>query len=324
MGVAGFTMGGGVGPCGRQFGLAVDNVVGFKMVTEDGERVLEINSTYNSDLFWALRGGGGGNFGAVVEISFKVHEGPKLQTWGTICYNNTEIMKQALVNLGKIERSFPWNLNADVVIDDDNGLCIWVIYLGVKEEALIHLAPILNNQEVKPYNVSFTDYDCWWEMIEAFAQAHGYPKDDQGDSVPFIMKNGFIFDLSEDFANLMAGFNVPEICDQHLIHFGGVIDTPQKEDMAFYWRGARYMAYVSCGFQTPEEKNTTDVFLAKWWDTLSPFFNGSYLNFIDKDLNGWKERYYGGNLERLVEIKQKWNPRENGGPMHFAQEIDAL
>jgi len=320
VGVAGFTMGGGVGPCGRQFGLAIDNVVGFKMVTEDGENVLHINKTHHSELFWALRGSGGGNFGAVAEISFKVHEGPEIQTWGTICYKSQDVMKEALINLGKMERSLPWSLNADVVIDDDNGLCIWVIYLGPKEEALAYLDPILKNETVKPYNVSFTDYDCWWEMIEAFALAHGYPKDDQGDNVPFIMKNGFIYDLSEEFATLMATFDIPEICDQHLIHFGGVIDTIASEDSAFYWRGARYMAYISCGFQTQEEKNTTDQILGKWWDSLSPFFNGSYLNFIDKDLDLWKERYYGRNLEKLVEIKKVWNPIENGGPLHFQQE----
>ena len=324
VGVAGFTLGGGVGPCARKFGLAIDNVVGFKMVTEDGSKVLQINETHHKDLFWALRGSGGGNFGAIAEISFKVHEGPKVQSWGTICYNNSkEIMKQALSNLGRLERMFPDNLNADVVIENDDGLCIWVIYLGPKEEALEILQPLINVQYDKPYNVSFAEFDCWWEMIEAFAIAHGYPKDDQGDNVPFVMKNGFIYDLSPEFAEIMTSFDLPDICDQHMIHFGGIIDDLNKNETAFYWRGARYMVYLSCGFENEQEKNTTDEFTKKWCNALSPFFNGSYINFIDKNLDGWKDWYYGGNLGKLLEVKKLWNPMENRGPMHFDQEIDA-
>ena len=274
--------------------------------------------------FWGFGGSGGGNFGAIAEISFIVHEGPKSQTWGTICYNNSkEVMGKALSNLGRWERKFPDELNADVVIDNDEGLCIWVIYLGGKEEALSLLEPILHYEGAIPYNVSFNEYDCWWEMIEAFATAHGYPADDQGGKVPFMMKNGFLLDLSEEFSDLMTSFELPGFCDQHLIHFGGVIDDLGRNDTAFYWRGVRYMAYLSCGWENQEEKDKSLQFLEKWWETLSPFFNGSYINFIDKNLTDWKEWYYGGNLERLLEVKRKWNPIGNNGPIHFEQEIDA-
>ena len=83
------------------------------------------------------------------------------------------------------------------------------------------------------------------------------------------------------------------------------------------------MVYLSCGFENEQEKNTTDEFTKKWWNALSPFFNGSYINFIDKNLDGWKDWYYGGNLGKLLEVKKLWNPMENRGPMHFDQEIDA-
>ncbi|KAE8228392.1 hypothetical protein CF326_g6679 [Tilletia indica] len=80
VGVAGgFALGGGHGPLGPSHGLAVDNILQFKVVTADG-RFRIANKCQNSDLFWALRGGGGGTFGVVTEVTYKVHPESKWQS----------------------------------------------------------------------------------------------------------------------------------------------------------------------------------------------------------------------------------------------------
>ena len=75
VGISGVTLGGGMGLAGRAFGLTVDNVVGLQVVTADG-RIRTVNRNSNPDLFWALRGGGGGNFGVVTQFTFSVHPLP--------------------------------------------------------------------------------------------------------------------------------------------------------------------------------------------------------------------------------------------------------
>ena len=75
VGIAGVTLGGGMGLAGRAFGLTCDNLVGAKIVTADG-RIRTVNKHSNPDLFWALRGGGGGNFGVVTQFTFKIHPLP--------------------------------------------------------------------------------------------------------------------------------------------------------------------------------------------------------------------------------------------------------
>ena len=75
MGIAGVTLGGGMGLAGREFGLTTDNLVGAQIVTADG-KLRSVDKHTNPDLLWALRGGGGGNFGIVTQFTFRVHSLP--------------------------------------------------------------------------------------------------------------------------------------------------------------------------------------------------------------------------------------------------------
>ena len=78
--IAGLALGGGHGLAGRAFGLTSDNLVGAEIITADG-CVHQVSRTSEPDLFWALRGGGGGNFGIVTQLKFRVHPLPRVATW---------------------------------------------------------------------------------------------------------------------------------------------------------------------------------------------------------------------------------------------------
>ncbi|KAK0544411.1 hypothetical protein OC846_000905 [Tilletia horrida] len=97
VGVAGgFALGGGHGPMGPSYGLAVDNILQLKVVTADGT-FRTANKCQNPDLFWALRGGGGGTFGVVTEVTYKVHPASKFQSSVVLFSAKNNDALQALV-----------------------------------------------------------------------------------------------------------------------------------------------------------------------------------------------------------------------------------
>lgn len=109
--MGGYTLGGGHSPIGRMFGLAIDNLLEAKLVTKDGKIVIStpdetkiqdengvMTGVDNGELFWALRGGGGGTFGIVTEFTYKVHQEPMSMVRCSISY---PVINKAGTNVGK-------------------------------------------------------------------------------------------------------------------------------------------------------------------------------------------------------------------------------
>eukprot|EP00300_Choanocystis_sp_HF-7_P043164 c9767_g1_i1.p1 GENE.c9767_g1_i1~~c9767_g1_i1.p1 ORF type:complete len:480 (+),score=89.51 c9767_g1_i1:31-1470(+) len=324
VGVAGFTMGGGVGPTARQFGLASDNLISVEMVTATGSSVVTASSTTNPDLFWALRGGGGGNFGVVVALTFAVHTGPPTYTFGQICFpSDPNSAKAILTLLAANNPAMPRDINVDVVYTTD-GICFWIVYQGPSADAQRTLAPILSDPSCpKPSSSSLTEFNCFHELISAYAEAKGYS---QYNDAPFQIKNCLINASSLPMlAALVPDPNLSDSCAVSLIHFGGKINDLAVEHSAFPWRSSEYMMYGSCSWPSGDdsEKAAALAFLAQMYDRVAPMCHGAYLNFIDRSVSDYEATYYGQNLGRLRQIKAQWNP-DGVGPMHFQQEIHSV
>jgi len=82
-------------------GLSCDSAVSYTMVTADGKDVVTANEMVNQDLFWALRGGGGGNFGVLVDVTLRLHTSPRQFKWSRLMYDSTESSEKGLLAVGK-------------------------------------------------------------------------------------------------------------------------------------------------------------------------------------------------------------------------------
>ena len=111
-GIAGLTLGGGLGYLNRKYGLACDNLISADVVTADG-RILTANATENSDLFWALRGGGG-NFGVVTSFEYQLH--PVTQVLAGVVVWPLERANEVLRFYRAFSLSAPDELRLDVVL----------------------------------------------------------------------------------------------------------------------------------------------------------------------------------------------------------------
>lgn len=321
VGVAGFTQGGGVGPSARQFGLAADNLIGATVVLANASRIVHVDAEVNSDLHWALRGGGGGNWGVVTSLTFAVFRGPPLYSFGHYCMNSTENEVAAFLHLVSANNAqMPRDINIDITYDSDE-ICVWAVYQGPESQLADLLAPLLHAPTSPPLVSSLVQqFNCFHELIEFYALQKGYQ---QYDSQPYTVKNCLVNSTGiSSLSSVMPVITVPDNCGLSLIHFGGRIGDHAGSFTAFPWRDSQYMMYASCGWADPESEQQARAWLEAFFSHSenAGLCHGSYVNFIDNSLENWPQRYYGENLERLQRIKDMWNPY-GSSPMRFSQEI---
>lgn len=344
VGVAGYVQGGGVGAMSRRHGLALDNVLGFQMVTANGSDVVTVNATSTPDLFFALRGSGGGNFGVITEITLRLHVAPPSFTFSLLCYpfNATGGVYAAVA--GMAGSGMPTDANVDVVVSPPDGagfdgnVCAWGIVHGNITYSNATLAPLL-----PPYlsplppsadgSGSFiASYPAFEPMITQYGILHGYSEfSDEGyANKNCLLSNASLRVNGTAIAALVAATAAvtPSVCSLHWIQFGGAMAAVAPNATAFPWRSAAYMYQAICSFTNASTYTISNAFLNDFWTSIAPYCGdnaastGAYVNFIDPfdTAVGWEHKYYGDNVDALRVIKQTWAPY-GSTPLRFAQEI---
>jgi FAD/FMN-containing dehydrogenase len=314
VGVAGLTLGGGLGYLTRRFGWTVDNLQEVEIVTADAV-IRTASRTENADLFWALRGGGG-NFGVVTRFTFRLHEvGPNVYG-GLIAWPFTrsdEILHAyRAITTGAPRELAVWLIllhapPAPFVPEQWHGerLCAMAICysgdLAETEKALAPIralgAPVVDLLREQPYT-----------QLQSYLDA----TDPKG--MHYYWKTDYLAELSDsflsEFATLFAESPIPE-ADLGLLHLGGALNEHEENDGAVGNRDARWVFGVK-GKWHPDEPNA-DAF-RQWtreaWTRLHPFSTGrTYINFQTADENDHRVREtYGPNYARLVEVKTTYDP----------------
>nr|WP_315463682.1 FAD-binding protein [uncultured Rhodoferax sp.] len=343
VGVSGFTLGGGLSTFSRQYGLAVDNLLSLRHVDAEGNLLtLSPHETdpARRDLFWALTGGGGGNFGVSTEYTFRIHRLP----------NPTVVCGELTWNIPQQTADFKAAMNAFNTMDAPEQLCIdayWnyddktgqfqammtTIYNGTMEECVEVMAPIL---QYKPTNglqsMHWIDWEREEEGFDQFSNIYHH-------HVSFVLGEGaitpevtdIILELMETAPPLIPNPEPgqPPLNKSHILwdHIGGVTKKVPADATAFFWRDGVYVMTAMINWQFPEQAAAAFAWTERCKEKLTPFClegQAAYVNYIDSTLQNWQSAYYGGNYPRLRQVKSRWDPTNFFWFKQSIEPVDAV
>ncbi len=311
VGVGGFVLGGGYSILSRKYGLAIDNVISFTMVTANGSSVIVATNTKNSDLFWAVLGGGGGNYGIVVDMTFRLHNTLSNFVFGGLKFEGGEKSQEVLALIGRLSKDLPQELYLDMIISENN-IHISPVYLGSYNDALKALDPIIHLAS----DVQLSNYTSYYEVLNLMAEHLAKV------SKPEILRGCLLETINEEASKSFLNNSLPNTCVTAFMHLGGAVAVRKGNESAYYYRDAQFDFYSFCTYDNDNEKAEVTDYINSWYDALeqSGICIGNYVNDMDKYLKNWPMKYYGNNYQRLLEIKEVWNPMDSGY-YHFLQEI---
>lgn len=311
-GIAGLTLGGGLGNLTRQFGLTIDNLLEAHVVLADGSYV-KASEDENEDLFWALRGGGG-NFGVVVSFLFKlnpvhtVYAGPMLwnleDTVDVMKWYREYIVDDAPDELNGFFASlvvppsapFPEELQLKKMCG-----VVWC-YTGSLEKAEKVFEPIRSFK--KPV------LDWVGPMPLPALQTMFDPLFPPG--LQWYWKADFVNELSDEAIALHYQFaqQIPTWqSTMHLYPINGKAAKVGNKDTAWNYRDATWAEVIVGIDPEPSNKDLITKWAKNYWEALHPFSaGGAYVNFLMDEGEDRVKATYGDNYDRLVAIKNKYDP----------------
>lgn len=312
-GIAGLTLGGGMGWLMRKHGLACDNLLSVDVVTADGQ-LLTASPTENADLFWGLRGGGG-NFGIATSFEYQLHPlGPVL---GGLLLYPVEKAKAVLQFYRAFMDTAPDDLLAfpafitvpplpvlPAHLHGTLGIAIAVCYAGEVETGQKVIQPLRTFGPPLAELLGPMPYTALQSMFDASAPvgAHDYWKSD------------YLGELNDDAINVLVAHIAPmsmlsPLTTIHIYPMGGAVAHGHATETTFNHRDARYAMIIAGVWLDPEQSETHKQWVRDLWQAMRPFSNGGvYVNFLGEEGADRVRAAYGGNYDRLAALKAKYDP----------------
>jgi len=342
VGIAGLTLGGGVGVLGRKFGLTCDNLLAAQVVVADG-RLLTCDASHNPDLFWALRGGGGGNFGVATSFTFQAHP---VSTLSLFTLNWTWSYAADMLDA--------WQRWAPQAPDELWSNCLLLstsnqqanprarvngVYVGEVASLDALLQQLIDQIGAPPasryvsqtglLDAMLVEANCEGQTV---SECHLPSQDPQGQ-VPRVTAGA----RSDYFTSPLPRSGIDALVSAieqrqtsallggggiGIDAYGGAINRVAADATAFVHRSALFSAQYSANWNASDPAPViaaNQSWLADTWQAMRPYASGaSYQNYIDPALADWQQAYYGANLARLQHVKALYDP---GNLFQFDQSI---
>ncbi|HEX7912692.1 MAG TPA: FAD-binding oxidoreductase [Paraburkholderia sp.] len=312
-GVAGLTLGGGFGWLSRRFGMTVDNLIAADVVTADGE-LLRASAESHDELFWAIRGGGG-NFGVVTRFEFALHPvGPVV--YGGLVVLPLDQAKDALIKYRAAATSMPEELSVWVVLrlapplpflpPETHGKPVIVFamcYSGPVENGPSVVEPVRTFGAPLGEHLGPMPYVMWQQAFDPLLApgARNYWKSHNLAEI----KDGLIDALLQAIGNLPSS--------QCEIFFGQIGAQTQRvpvDATAYSSRDTVYAMNVHSRWDDASDDTRCVDWARAFFEASAPFALGSvYVNFMTQEEGGRVADAYGPNYERLVAVKNRYDPR---------------
>lgn len=307
VGVSGLTLGGGVGFLHRKLGLTIDNLAAAEIVTADGE-IRNIDDESDPDLFWAIRGGGG-NFGVVTRLKFRLHPvdsvlggmlilpaSPRLMTeFVTVAREASDDLSM----IGGVALAPP----APFLPAEVHGQQIVLAFLVHAGEPEIAEREVGRLRSLATPLVDGLERMRYAEIFE-----------DEGPPHPAAMSVRAVFSdelLIEDAEAAIEALTTAT-ADMNVLQIrvlGGAVGRVSNEATAFGHRDRAMMLNVAAAYSDPDRRPEHEEWVTELSDRLAGGTAGAYINFLGDDSpDAVRDAYPARTWERLVEVKRKYDP----------------
>ena len=321
VGIAGLALGGGVGFASRKYGLTCDNLLEATVVLADGSAVVA-NAHAHPDLYWALRGGGGGSFGIVTRLVFRTHPVGQVATYAVEwAWPDAAKVVQAWQKLAPHAPDGLFSVvNLNSVVAGRARITSAGQLFGSADRLRALVNPLANAGTPTRFTVTSRSYldaqEMWAGCSGTIAECHLPPQGQLGRST-FKGKSSFANKpLSLKAINAMIRQIESRITTGSgsgvilLDSYGGAINRVKKDATAFVHRDAlfsmQYLAYWDPSAAAEPNLRWLRGFYSAMRPYVSPF---AYQNYIDPDLGNWERAYYGTNFDRLIAVKRRYDPQ---------------
>jgi FAD binding domain/Berberine and berberine like len=333
VGIAGLTLGGGVGVVSRAYGVTSDNVQSLQIVTADGQ-VRTCNSSQNSDLFWACRGGGGGNFGVVTSFTFTTHPAGQIVlfflSWP---WSQADRVISAWQSWAPHAPDALWsNLHLAAASGGSvPSIQVGGTYLGSISAASDELDKLYAAAGSHPSS-PFMETTSWLHamLVEAGCstltvnECHLPTQNPQGQlsrASEYAKSDIFTTPLSsQGIGTLLAGVEKFQSAGGAggaaggiaFDALGGAVNRVAPNATAYVHRNGLFQAQ----YTTTWPLGSAGAAVARqyawqrsFWQSMRPYASGqAYQNYVDPALTNWRQAYYGANYTRLTQVKATYDP----------------